>query len=160
MPQDDRARRDVAALVLDAPEEDPPRRRLVDGVRALEVVEIDRQHVRLEDPVDADQALDRLLRLLGLLEGVHEGDEPFVGRLGRLGLGPQLGETSAEGVGVLGEVPHVAAQQELGGQLGREGDPAAEGAHAPLGRIAIVAQKSSGVVDRELAGERVTHGAQ
>ena len=134
MADDGLAGRDVAPLVLDAARENPARGRLVDRIGALAVLHVDGEEMRLEHAVDSGEPLDGLARRLGRLDGVHEGDEGVIGRLGFLGVRAQLGQPPAPGIGVLGIVPDVAAEQELGRELGGERDPAGHDAGHALAR--------------------------
>ena len=117
------------------------------------------KQVRLEDAVDSGEALDGLARRLGRLDRVHEGGESVVGRLGLLGVRAQLGQPLAPGIGVLGVVPHVAAEEELGGELWCQRDPAGQDARHALGGVAVVAAEAGGVVRREVPFEDL-HGDQ
>ena len=153
--QDRRSRRDVAALLLDEPDQDPLGGRLVHAVDPAEVVLVAGDQVGLQHAVHAHQSLDALIGPLRLLDGVHERDEGGIRRLRHLRLRAQLGQPLAEDIGVLGIVPDVPAEQELRGQLGRERDPAAEDAHHPLDRVAVVADEPGGFVGGRKALERV-----
>ena len=62
---------------------------------------------------------------------------------------------AAPQIGVLSAVPHVPAEEQLGGQLGGQRDPAAHGAHHALFDVAIVPDESGRRLDGEVAGERV-----
>jgi hypothetical protein len=68
---------------------------------------------------------------------------------------PQLGEAPSPRVGVLRAVPDVAAEEQLGRELRRERDPAAEDAHHALLDEPVVADAAGGRVDAEVAGETV-----
>ena len=153
--QDRRSRRDVAALVLDQPDQDPLGGRLVHAVDPAEMILVGGDQVGLEHAVDAHQSLDALIGALRLFDGVHERDEGRIRGLGHLGLRAQLGQPLAEDIGVLGIVPDVPAEQELRRQLGRERDPAAEDARHPLDGVAIVANEPRGFVGGRKALERV-----
>ena len=155
VPEDQLACRDVAPLVIDDPSEDPSGRRLVHLVGEVEVALVGAEQVRLQHPVHADQPLHRLAWCLRLLHDVHERHEGGIRGLRDLGLRAQLGQPLAECVGVLGVVPHVTAHEELRGQLGREGEPAAEDPHHALGGVAIVADHPRRLVDREMSVERI-----
>src|SRR3972149_11690364 len=87
------------------------------------------------------------------------GSETWAGArgLGDRGRRAQLGQAPAERVAVPGEVPDVAAEHELGRELGRERDPAAERAQRPLDDVAVGAQAPRGILDREVPCERVRH---
>src|SRR5262249_55310623 len=56
-------------------------------------------------------------------------------------------------IGVLSTIPDVAPEQQLGRELGGEGDPAAECAHHPLLGVAIVADATGRRLDGEGAGQ-------
>src|SRR5712692_8074932 len=155
----DFARGNVPPLVLDAADEDAPRGRLVDGIGLIEVSLVGRQQVGLEHSVDADNSLHGLLRPLGTFEGVHEGHEGRIRRLGHLGRGAQLGQPPAPGVAVLGIVPDMAAHEELGRELRCQRDPAAQGAHHALGGIAVMADEARRVLDDKLPGQRMRHSS-
>src|SRR5438309_227750 len=153
--EDDGAGGGVAPLLLETARQDAAGGGLVHGVRAAEVTRVDGHQVRLEHGVDADDALERLPRTPRVLEHLHEGDHCVV-RGRRLLRGcPQLGQPPAPEIGVLRAVPDVAAEQQLGGQLGRQRDPAAEHAHHALLGVPVVADPPRGVVDGEVAGEAV-----
>ena len=72
-------------------------------------------------------------------------------------MGPELRQPLAPGVGVLSVVPDVAAKEELGGELGRQRDPAGHDPHHTLGRVPIDAAEAGGFVRRELPFEEL-HG--
>jgi hypothetical protein len=79
--QDRPSRRDVAALLLDQPDQDPLGRRLVHAVDPSEVVLVAGDQVGLEHAVHAHQSLDALIGPLRLFDGVHERDEGGIRRL-------------------------------------------------------------------------------
>ena len=152
--------RDVSLLVGDAPRQDPAGRRLVNRIGARQVVAIGREQVWLEHRIHADQALHGLIRSFGLLQMVHEPDDIRIGGLGDLSVCPQLGKTPAERVAVLGEIPDVAAHDELRGDLGSQGDPAPDGPHRALDHVPVVPQQARRVVGAEVAVQGERHAAQ
>jgi hypothetical protein len=157
MAEDDLGGGDVAVLVLGAALEDPPRGGLVDEVGAAQVLPVQGQQVRLEDAVHAGQPLHGLPWVVRTLQRVHHPRQRRAGR--RRGLRPlaQLEQAPAEQVRVLGVVPDVAPEQELGRDLRGQGDPTAQDAHEALDRVAVVGHHSRRVLDGEVAGERTLH---
>jgi len=158
--QDRLARGDVALLVVDTAGENAAGRRLVDRIGAREMIAIGREQVGLHDAVDAHEALDGLIGPVRVLDRVHERGDRGVRRLRHLRARAKLGKPLAEGVAVLGQVPHVPAHQELGRELGSERDPAAEGAHGALDDVAVIAKQARGVLCAERAFERLRHARQ
>src|SRR5262249_59536949 len=74
---------------------------------------------------------------------------------GGWGGGGRTGKAEAPEDGVVGEVPHVTAERQLGAELGGECDPTAERAHHPLLGVAIVADAAGRRLDGEAASQRV-----
>jgi hypothetical protein len=150
----------VPLFVGDAARQDPARGRLVDRIGARQVASVGRQQVWLEDRVHANQTLHGLIPLFGLFEAVHEPDDLGIGGLGDLCVGAELGQAAAERVAVLGQVPHVAPHDELRGDLGRQRDPAADGAHGALDHVAVVPEQARRIVGAEVAVQGLRHAAQ
>ena len=67
---------------------------------------------------------------------------------------------AAEQVGVLGAVPDVTAKQELGRELGCEGDPPAQRSHGALDDVAVVTEQPGGVLGAEGSFQGLRHAAQ
>jgi hypothetical protein len=150
----------VPLLIVDAVSQDASSRGLVNRIGAGQVVAIRRQEVRLQNRVDADQPLHRLILPLGLLERVHECHDLGIGGFGHLRVGSKLGQALAERVAVLGQVPDVTSEKELCGELGRQRDPTPEGPHRALDHVPVIAQESSRMVHAEEPVQRVRHARQ
>ena len=130
----------MSLLVVDATGENAAGRRLVDRIGAGQMIPVRREEMGLQHAVHADQPLDSLVGPFGVLERVHERGDRGVRGLRDVGARAELRQTLPEGVALLGQVPHVPTHQELGRELGREGDPAAERAHGALDDVAVVAE--------------------
>ena len=76
-------------------------------------------------------------------------------RLRLLGGGAKLGQPPAPEIGVLGAVPHVPPEQELGRELRGERDPPAEHPHHPLLDVSVASDTCGGLGDGEVTRERV-----
>ena len=74
-------------------------------------------------------------------------------------MGAQLGETLAERIALLGEVPDVPTHEELRGELGRERDPSAERPQRALDDEAVVPQQASRMIGAEGSFQGLRHEA-
>jgi hypothetical protein len=82
----------VAPLVCETSLQDPPGRRLIDGIHPSQMGGVDVDEMRLQDPVHAGQSLDRLRPRLAALQCVQEAHELGARRLGDLRRRAQLGQ--------------------------------------------------------------------